>query len=102
TNSGATWTKTSVPHKYWKGVACSADGTKVVAAGYQETSTNATSPNVLYVSSNAGQDWTAADLPSGGWWCVSVSADGSHMAALSTIGWIYISLDGGVSWEPGS
>jgi hypothetical protein len=69
TNSGATWTSNSVQN-IPSIIACSADGTRLVAFG-------TTGP---VISLNSGQSWSFEKMVSG-WEGVCMSADGSFVAA---------------------
>ncbi len=105
TNSGATWTQqTNAPFSAWYGIASSADGTKLVAAGR--------SPGLgqiggLYTSTNSGGTWTSNAAPvlnsflSLNWSGVAISADGGRMVAVASGsgGLIYTSTNSGVSWQ---
>lgn len=118
TDSGATWKQTPAPSGYWRSVACSADGTKLVAAdggvglpdylhfygipqprGYGS----------IYVSTNSGDTWTTTTAPSNSWNSVASSADGTKLIAaayathdfndvimIGTL--IYTSADSGLNW----
>src|ERR1035441_8021120 len=65
------WAATSSPSKWWRSIASSADGTKVVAADG--------SPGLIYVSKDAGSNWTATTAPPDYWNCVASSADGAKL-----------------------
>jgi len=90
-NSGASWTPTTAPRNYWHSVACSADGTKVVAVGEQ-----------IYTSSDSGATWTPTSAPSNSWYCVASSADGTKLVAACSDGAIYTSSNSGATWTPTS
>jgi hypothetical protein len=82
----------------WQSVASSADGAKLVAAGY--------SPNtylgVIYTSTNSGVFWAQTGAPTNQfvscWSCVASSADGSKLAAAPVNGYIYTSTNSGATW----
>jgi hypothetical protein len=87
------WMQTSAPITNWSSVASSADGTKLVAAGYG-----------IYTSTNSGVVWTKTSAPDQYFAAVAASADGSKIVAaargaLST-GLIYTSVDSGATWSP--
>ena len=91
---GQTWTDTGPIDTYWGAVACSADGSKVMAV-----------PNSsfgVYLSTNAGGNWTIPPLPLSRWNAVACSADGSKLYA-SAGGYLdpnvlYVSTNGGLNW----
>ena len=92
---GQTWTLTSLDTNYnWRGVASSADGTKLAAAVSQSAGDG------IYLSTNSGVTWTQAQAPSGGWGPIIYSADGTELvAANAAVGGIYVSTDSGVTWN---
>lgn len=95
------WTLTSAPTNYWKSVAASADGTKIVAvAGFDSWS--GTGDGSIHVSTNSGSSWLAADAPSAGWSSVASSPDGvTWLAACPIFGatnGIFLSTNTGKSW----
>jgi hypothetical protein len=93
-----TWTLTSAPEDYWASVACSADGSTVVAVA----------DKLLFVSTNFGGSWTSNGLFSPDqtvWSAAACSADGTKMVAGidSTAngiapGPLYTSTDAGQTW----
>jgi hypothetical protein len=89
---GATWNPSSAPVTRWTCVACSANGTNVVAASRFGS---------VYLSTNSGRDWLPANAPSDYWQSVACSRDGSFIAVASS-GWssglIFISTNYGNSW----
>ncbi|MES2631230.1 MAG: Ig-like domain-containing protein [Patescibacteria group bacterium] len=113
TNSGSTWTKINIgaAESTWYDVAISSDAKTLVAVDADE------GPDVdggyVYVSHDAGQTWTAAsglgrqewkDFGGNG---ATVSADGKRIAIVDADGvtsnnwnggFIYTSLDGGITW----
>jgi photosystem II stability/assembly factor-like uncharacterized protein len=67
-----TWTLTSAPSNNWTSVACSADGSVIVAA----------STNEIDVSTNAGATWQYRNVYDYlGWTSVAASSDGKHLVA---------------------
>ena len=91
--SAQIWTLTTAPTNAWASVACSADGSKLVAA---------VDGGENYTSTNSGATWTltsALDWPS--WTCVASSADGTKLAAVSmeAQGNVYISTNSGATWD---
>jgi hypothetical protein len=95
---GQTWTLTTAPASNWNAVACSADGSRIVAA-----SGIAYPPafGCIYLSTNSGATWFSTSAPSENWSGVACSADGTRLAA--TVGFyggpIYLSTDSGATWE---
>jgi hypothetical protein len=91
TNAGANWTNPNGPTNCFD-IACSADGTKVVAVGEY------TSPGNIYTSTNSGFTWTQTSAPSAGWVSVASSADGTKLVAEVVNGGIYRSTNSGATW----
>jgi hypothetical protein len=92
---GATWTPTGFPStkstNYY--VACSADGSKVIAA-------LANGP--IFYSTNGGVNCYTSSVPNATWNALASSADGRRMVAAANGGAIYFSGDCGTSWTPGN
>ena len=86
-NSGATWTKTSITGDVY-GVASSSDGTKLVAPVFN---------GQLYTSTDSGATWTARYGPKA-WTGVASSADGTIIVAAARNDKIYRSIDSGITW----
>jgi hypothetical protein len=93
-----TWTQTSAPITNWSSIACSADGSKLVAV---------IKGGPIYTSKDAGATWMATSAPSTNWTAVACSADGMKIVAAAAVydgsqyvsgGPIYVSGDSGVSW----
>ena len=107
-NSGSTWiARDSV--RRWSGVACSADGNRMVAV---DSGTESWAmAGWVYTSTDAGVTWTPRDWPPGNvqslWSGLACSADGLRLAALIpsgsavNTGGLGISADGGVTWTAG-
>jgi hypothetical protein len=74
-----TWIGRDAP-RFWRSIACSADGSRVVAA---------TNGN-LYTSTDSGVTWTPRDVARD-WRVVTSSADGSRLAAAEWTGAVYTS-----------
>lgn len=70
----------------WYSAAASADGTKLIAAGY-----------FIYTSTNSGVSWTQQSLLGD---AVASSADGTKLVAAAYPGQIYTSADTGETWTP--
>jgi hypothetical protein len=82
---------------FFKSVALSADGSKLVAVAGNN------SPGPIYYSTNSGLTWTPTTAPTNFWTSVASSADGSKLAAVvgnnTTNGnVIYISTNSVNSW----
>ena len=86
------WTQTTAStNEHWRTVACSADGSRIVAASLEG----------IQVSTNSGGTWSLSGAPEGqSWSSVASSADGTRLASAVDGGAIYFSADGGVTWNP--
>jgi photosystem II stability/assembly factor-like uncharacterized protein len=87
-----TWTLTGASTNLgWGCIACSADGTKQVAAGNDIG---------IWVSTNSGSTWTMTSAPNtNDWEAVAASADGTRLVAMDGhYGVIYASTDSGTTW----
>jgi hypothetical protein len=119
TNAGKTWAAASAPTNNWVCVACSADGTRLVAAatmtlGPGPGSGYPLSPDgdgLMYASTDSGATWAPAFALPNLWTSVASSADGTHLVATASLnlppdeaaamrgdGLIYTSSDAGMSW----
>src|SRR5262249_46429458 len=64
TNAGGSWTQTSAPTNGWSGVACSADGLRLVAVrGFGWFDAPNSGRGSIYTSPDAGATWTPATAP---------------------------------------
>jgi len=95
TNFGNTWSLTGAPFGYYNSVACSADGSTIIASLGNGAG--------LYVSTNFGVAWRLAFSSSNWWSSVACSSDGRSMAATSYYpgaypGAVYISTNAGADW----
>ncbi len=90
---GQTWTKqTNSGPKNWVDIACSSDGTKIVAID------NSGGSGYIYTSTDFGVTWTQR-ATSQYWISVCCSNNGTKMfAAIIGSGSIYYSNDSGVTW----
>jgi photosystem II stability/assembly factor-like uncharacterized protein len=117
TNSGSSWLNvsepqvlglpTSAPTANWRAIACSADGTNLVAC---EAPVAALDSGQIYVSHNCGADWTLTSAPLARWTALASSADGAKLVAAAGgargpdsnptyySGPIFSSADFGQSW----
>jgi len=92
-DSGATWSIHD-PLTYWRCVASSSDGVKLVGGGQRF------GPGSVYTSTNSGVDWTGPNGISGSAiTSVASSSDGVKLAAGGT--WLYTSADSGANWTDG-
>src|SRR5438105_4296670 len=85
-----TWNLTSAPSfTFWRALAASADGTKLIAADYG---------GPAYTSTNSGATWTSnSALPNLGWKSAASSADGTRLVMVSSSG-AFRSTDSGATW----
>jgi hypothetical protein len=91
----------------WKSVACSADGSRLIAGSVTWGTTtidpdgNAMPPVLVHgsvwTSADSGATWQFQNVPLGEWYCVSSSADGSRLVAMGG-GLAYTSEDSGTNW----
>jgi hypothetical protein len=102
----STWKPSASPSDMiWSALACSSNGTMIVAASLG-AATNAASENgPIYTSTDSGATWVLNRAPERPWVALASSADGSKLAAasysvLSDPGAIYTSSDSGASWMP--
>ncbi len=73
-------------------IACSADGTKIIAAG----------SGAVYTSVDSGATWQQHALTTNDEYYVASSADGTKLAAVGyggIFGSIYLSADSGATWN---
>ena len=95
-NSGLNWSLTSATSNYWRSIASSADGTKLVAGNDQHT-------GLIFTSTNSGLTWLQTSAPSNTYWSViTSSADGTKLAACSYSSNIYNSTNSGLTWTTNS
>ena len=96
------WVRTSAPLQLWSGVACSADGSRIVASS---RFASMFTPGAIYISTNSGRNWQLTSAPIQYWNGVASSANGTRLIAFgaasdvanSPIG-IYISANSGATW----
>lgn len=85
--AGQGWTPRGA--QWGAGVASSADGRKLVVAGY----------SAIYTSADAGVTWVTHTIGSViGWTAVASSVDGSKLVATAYNAGIYTSTDSGATW----
>ena len=87
-DAGSTWERTSAPATNWSCVACSADGTRLVAAS---------GGGLIYSSTDSGATWMATTAPSQSWYSLASSADGATLVAGGCPD-NYASVDSGMTW----
>jgi hypothetical protein len=79
------------PHNGWLSVACSADGTKLVACASQ---------GGIYTSTDSGSTWISNAAPAKYWRSVCSSADGTRLAATTWSGNGQVWTNSGTNWSP--
>lgn len=84
-------TNAPIPTNGWVCVACSADGTKLVACAYN---------GGIYSSTNSGATWISNAAPVKHWNFVASSADGTKLAATTTSGNGQVWTNSGTTWYP--
>jgi hypothetical protein len=106
-NSGfaQSWNLTAANTNYdWQGIACSTNGSTLVAVAYDDGSGN---PGAVYCSTNTGKAWVPTMAPPNeGWQSIACSANGSNLVAVANNqylngnpGPIYTSTNLGKSWK---
>jgi hypothetical protein len=88
-----TWSQTGTTTNFWQCVACSADGSKVIAGAWG---------GALYLSTNSGTTWTATTETNENWSAVASSADGTELLAAANSGVVCTSADSGHTWVSNS
>ena len=89
------WTMSDAPAAVWQSLACSADGSDLVAVSINGADF---APGSIYTSTDSGATWTQSSAPGAEWDGVASSADGSKLVALDQVASIYTSADAGASW----
>lgn len=109
TNSGTSWTPAVSSYRPGsvlspdQPIACSADGSKWIAAFYGSADAGGAATPVC-ISTNYGTTWTALDTPASDWFFISSSADGNRLVAGgmrsggSVPGPVYTSTNSGLTW----
>ncbi len=85
TNAGASWIQTSAPSFDWRGLASSADGTRLLAVA----DSDGYGGGQIYTSTNAGGTWQTNDAPITTWYYAASSADGGRLLAVQHLGGVY-------------
>ena len=97
TNSGATWAiATGAPtNGLWETVACSADGSEMIAAG----GGGGSFLFPIYTSPDMGVTWVSNNAPVINWQSVASSADGTRLVAAAELNaLIFTSTNSGAVW----
>jgi hypothetical protein len=99
---GHDWMLTTAPSNNWISVACSADGSRLIAVAAGQ----------IYTSSNSGASWapnTAINSAGNYWVTVAFSGNGISLlaGALDWVGFytpspIWVSTNAGTTWSPGA
>jgi len=98
TASAQKWTKTSAPTNYWTCIACSANGSNVIAGA------SGGHRGPLYLSTNSGTTWKITIATNEYWTSVASSADGTHLFASASYdssngpAGLYLSTNSGAKW----
>jgi hypothetical protein len=80
------WTQTGAPGETWRSIACSSDGTRLIAAGDEG----------IYESLDAGLTWLFLNPTQSS--SIACSADGTKIIAAVS-GAVYTSPDSGATWQ---
>ncbi|MES2598963.1 MAG: hypothetical protein V4662_26765 [Verrucomicrobiota bacterium] len=93
--------------RFWRGIADSHDGTRLVTASQEIDSNRMLSPGSLRLSPDRGLHWSSLDSAGQKHWIlITSSADGQRLAAGIDAGFLHTSENGGVTWtarpEPGA
>ena len=83
------WTVASAPATNWSSVACSADGSKIVAAVYG---------GLIYTSADYGASWTPTAAPTASWTSIACSADGTTCLAMASDAGVIYTTNSGAAW----
>ncbi len=84
TDSGSTWTQTSLSPETWYCLAMSTEGDELIAAAHG---------GPIFVSTDLGKTWAQTDAPNTNWYAIACSADGHKVIAASmNIGDDYLGL----------
>lgn len=81
------WFQTTAPSNNWSSVACSADGSRLVAASGN---------GFIYTSMDYGSTWVSNSAPGSNWTAVASSANGTMLAASGSYG---IFTNSGTTWN---
>jgi hypothetical protein len=86
TDSGVSWTGRAEPRP-WLRIASSSDGTKLAATDFCR----------IWTSDDSGVTWIARDSDRG-WIGIASSVDDTRLIAAANGGFVYLSIDSGVTW----
>lgn len=92
-DGGVTWQPLTSPTNRWAGIACSADGTNLIAAAGTSSTTGG-----LYTSTDSGLNWSSNNIAPQRWRSVATSADGLKLFAVTADGKFYRTTNGGNEW----
>ena len=96
TNTGDNWTATTAPDSTWQSIACSSDGSIVLAGN--SNSGNASYDGRWAISTDGGATWSPGST-AGQWLDVAMSDDGTRMYAVRSASTLfYRSADTGSTW----
>lgn len=97
TNTGDNWTATTAPDSTWQSIACSSDGSIVLAGN--SNSGNASYNGRWAISTDGGATWSPG-ATGGQWLDVAMSDDGTRMYAINSgVATFYRSADTGSTWS---
>lgn len=101
---GVTWAETTAPSYFWRGMACSNDGTVVFGSG-TPGSFSGTSNVQVYTSTDSGGTWTARSVETGyGWNACACDSTGAKLVVVAMPssgagqGYLYTSTNTGANW----
>ena len=80
TNAGTSWFAATTAYVSWESIACSTNGSRIVAAGY----------GGIYTSTDSGATWASNSVPNLNWSSVTSSDDGNRLVAVVNGGGIYV------------
>lgn len=96
TNTGDNWTATTAPDSTWQSIACSSDGTIVLAGN--SNSGDASYNGRWAISTDGGATWSPG-ATNGQWLDVAMSDDGTRMYAINSgVATFYRSANTGSTW----
>jgi len=92
-DGGMTWTSNTIPGFGPLAVACSGDGSKLIAAQHYGS---------IFTSEDSGATWRSNNAPVDSWTGVACSSDGRKLVAVAGagngLGPIYLSTNSGATW----
>ena len=93
TDYGASWSTTGAKTSFYTGVATNEDGSMVAACSYSSTIGN------IITSKDFGKTWQITIAPISKWNGIASDLSGSKLIAVVQSGYVYLSTDGGISWN---